>query len=166
MYNSIAALCEVGDNILAPRPGFPLCLPIAQNLGLDLKFYDLLPERSWEIDLDSLRSQVDDRTKAILINNPSNPCGSCFSKAHLAQILEVANEAKIPIISDEVYYGLTYEEGVEFHTLASIPSDVPIICLSSISKTYFLPGWRLGWCIVYNRHNYFDEVIENLHKHN
>ncbi len=42
MYNSISALCETGDNILVPRPGFPLCLPIAENLGLNLKFYDLL----------------------------------------------------------------------------------------------------------------------------
>lgn len=56
MYNSISALCETGDNILVPRPGFPLCLPIAENLGLNLKYYDLLPEKSWEIDLDSLKS--------------------------------------------------------------------------------------------------------------
>lgn len=101
-----------------------------------------------------------------MINNPSNPCGSNFSKEHLAKILEVADEIKVPIISDEVYFGLAYEDGAEYFSLAHIPSDVPIICINSISKIYCLPGWRLGWSIVYNRHGYFNKVIDHLHKHN
>ena len=56
-----------------------------------------------------MKSQIDERTKAILINNPSNPCGSSFSKEHLLEILNVANEMKVPIISDEVYYGMVYD---------------------------------------------------------
>ena len=82
LFNAISVLCETGDNLLVPAPGFPLALPITQNLGVNLKYYKLDADRGWEIDLDNLRSQVDDRTKAILINNPSNPCGTCFSKKH------------------------------------------------------------------------------------
>lgn len=67
------------------------------------------------------------RTKAILVNNPSNPCGTCFSKEHCLDIIKVADELKIPIIADEVYYGLVYGEGVEFHSLGNLTKDVPII---------------------------------------
>ena len=56
LYNAISVLCETGDNILVPSPGFPLALPIAQNLGVNLKYYNLVAERGWEIDLDHLKS--------------------------------------------------------------------------------------------------------------
>lgn len=82
------------------------------------------------------------------------------------KILEVANHYKIPIISDEVYYGLSFDDSRPFHSFGNLTSDVPIICTGAISKIYLLPGWRLGWAIVYNNHGYFDKVIDNLHKHN
>lgn len=50
--------------------------------------------------------------------------------------------------------------------MGNLSKDVPVICVGAISKIYCLPGWRLGWNIVYNNHGYFDKVIENLHKHN
>ena len=61
------------------------------------------PEKNWEIDLDHLESLIDDTTATILINNPSNPCGSVFSRNHLLSILELAKRHKIPIIADEIY---------------------------------------------------------------
>lgn len=83
----------------------------------------------------------------------------------MLEILDVANYYKIPIISDEVYYGLVYEDDAEFISFGNITKDVPIICVGAISKIFCLPGWRCGWSIVYNNHGYFDKVIENLHKH-
>lgn len=83
LYNAISVLCEVGDRILVPKPGFPLCQPICQNLGIEFQTYRLLPEQGWQIDLENLRSQITPRTRAILVNNPSNPCGSCFSAEHI-----------------------------------------------------------------------------------
>ncbi len=71
----------------------------------------------------------------------------------------------MPIISDEVYYGLVYEEGTEFISMGNLSKEVPVICTGAISKIYALPGWRLGWTIVYNNGGYFDKVIDNLHKH-
>lgn len=108
---------------------------------------------------------IDENTKAILVNNPSNPCGSCFTKEHQLAIIAVANEAKVPIIADEVYYGLVYEDDAEFYSMGNLTKDVPIICTGSLAKIYALPGWRLGWTIVYNNHGYLDDVIENIHKH-
>ena len=64
------------------------------------------PERSWEIDLEDLERQIDDNTAALFLNNPSNPCGSVYSRQHLLDILAVAEKHRLPIISDEVYDGM------------------------------------------------------------
>jgi tyrosine aminotransferase len=62
------------------------------------------------------------------VNNPSNPCGSVFSKQHMLDIIEVANHYKLPIISDEVYYGLSFDEdGNDFISFGNLTKDVPII---------------------------------------
>lgn len=83
LQNAIAVLCETGDKILVPSPGFPLFQPICQNLGVEWDFYALDASKNWEIDLANLESKIDSKTKAILVNNPSNPCGSCWTKEHM-----------------------------------------------------------------------------------
>ncbi|XP_064641065.1 tyrosine aminotransferase-like isoform X2 [Lineus longissimus] len=99
----ISGLANAGENILVPRPGFPLYSVLAKTLEIEVKEYDLLPEKSWEIDVDHLVSCIDDKTTAIVVNNPSNPCGSVYKKKHLEEILAVAEKYKLPIIADEIY---------------------------------------------------------------
>jgi tyrosine aminotransferase len=82
LSSAISVLCERGTNLLVPTPGFPLSRPVCSNLGVEIKFYNLLPDKNWEVDIENLKSQIDDRTKAILITNPSNPCGTVFSREH------------------------------------------------------------------------------------
>lgn len=65
---AITALCNEGSNILLPKPGFPLYETIASNRGINVRFYDLIPEKGWEIDLEHLVSLIDDKTEAVLIN--------------------------------------------------------------------------------------------------
>ena len=165
LYNAMAVMCEVGDRVLVPKPGFPLCQPICQNLGVEFDGYNLMPEEGWKIDLDHLKSLITDKTRAILINNPSNPCGSCFTAEHIQEILAVAEEYKLPIISDEVYYGLSYDPERPFISMGNATSTVPVICTGAISKIYCLPGWRCGWTIVYNNQGYFDDVLTRLSMH-
>ena len=69
-------------------------------------FLCMQPERSWEVDLEDLERQIDEDTAAIIVNNPSNPCGSVYSRQHLLDILAVAEKKKVPIIADEVYAGM------------------------------------------------------------
>ena len=64
------------------------------------------PERSWEADLEDLERQIDDDTAALLLNNPSNPCGSVYSRQHLLDILALCEKYRLPIISDEIYDGM------------------------------------------------------------
>jgi len=61
------------------------------------------PERGWEVDLEDLASQADDDTSCVIINNPSNPCGSVYSRRHLRDILRVTERLRLPIIADEIY---------------------------------------------------------------
>jgi tyrosine aminotransferase len=70
----------------------------------------------------------------------------------------------LPLLCDEVYYGLVYP-GHEFHSFAHLTDDVPMICVNSLSKVFQVPGWRLGWIIVYNRHGFLDIVKDHLKKY-
>ena len=76
--------------------------------------------------------------------------------------MAIAEKHKVPIVSDEVYYGLSYDEDRPFVSFSELDSPVPIICLGSLSKNYMVPGWRCGWVIVYNKHGYFDHVVDRL----
>ncbi|TNV78478.1 hypothetical protein FGO68_gene7254 [Halteria grandinella] len=163
LFTSIHAMCSRGENILIPKPSFPLTDPICQNLGVEIRYYNQFPEKNWEIDLDHMRSLIDAKTKAILVCNPSNPCSVVFSKEHQLEIIKVAQDFKIPLLCDEVYYGLVYP-GHTFESFANLTDDVPMVCLNSLSKVYQVPGWRLGWIIVYNRHGHLDIVKDHISK--
>ena len=111
-----------------------------------------------------MESQIDDRTSCIVVNNPSNPCGSVFSRKHLEEIVAVSEKHKVPILADEVYDRLVHDEESEFISLAEIATDVPLIRANALSKAFCVPGWRLGWILVHNKHGYFDDVLANLNK--
>ena len=148
---------------MCPRPNFPYFRPICKNLGVEVVEYDLDPDNGWAVKLDSMRAAANSQTRAILVSNPSNPCGNNMTRDEVRGIVELANELRIPLISDEVFYGLTYEG--EYISFTEFNQTVPMICLGSLSKVHYVPGWRCGWLIVYNTHNYFDQVLENLSKH-
>lgn len=160
---SISVLCEPGQNILLPAPGFSLYQTICEYRGIEYKHYHLDPEKDWNVDIDHMRSLIDSKTAAILINNPSNPCGSVFSKEHLLEILEVAETYKIPIIADEIYAHMTFK-GVEFFPISSLSKDVPILTCGGIAKYFVVPGWRLGWVAINDRNDVLKEVRIGLHK--
>ncbi|KZC10373.1 Tyrosine aminotransferase [Dufourea novaeangliae] len=152
----ITALAREGQNILIPRPGFSIYRTLAEGLGITVKSYDLRPELGWEIDLDDLESQIDESTAAIIINNPSNPCGSVFTRDHTLDILDVAARYYVPIIADEIYEHMVFP-GRNFHSLASLSSDVPIL-------SFLVPGWRMGWIIIHDRQNVLEkEIRKALH---
>lgn len=70
----IAAIAGDGQNILIPKPGFSIYKTLAEGFGIECKAYNLIPEKSWEIDLDHMESLIDENTAAIILTNPSNPC--------------------------------------------------------------------------------------------
>ncbi|XP_014230097.1 tyrosine aminotransferase isoform X1 [Trichogramma pretiosum] len=156
----ITALAREGQNIIIPRPGFSIYRTLAEGLGITVKSYNLQPEFGWEIDLNDLEAQIDESTAAIIINNPSNPCGSVFSRDHLLDILQVAAKYYVPIIADEIYEHMVFP-GKIFCSLASVSTEVPILSCSGLTKRFLVPGWRMGWIIIHDRHHILNEEIRN-----
>lgn len=92
--------------------------------------------------------------------NPSNPCGSNYSKEHLLDILDVAERNYVPIIADEIYEHIVFP-GNEFVSFAKLSVNVPILVCGGISKRFLVPGWRLGWIIIHDRKDIFGKDIRH-----
>jgi tyrosine aminotransferase len=134
---ALTALLDTGTNLLVPAPGFPLYEVIANSHGAGVKPYRLDPATGWECDLENMESQIDENTRGILINNPSNPCGSVFSEGHLEDIIRLAAKHKLPIVADEVYGGMTFGD-VKYVPLSTVSAKLggiaPIISSSGLAK--------------------------------
>ncbi|KAJ1919211.1 hypothetical protein IWQ60_007303 [Tieghemiomyces parasiticus] len=176
---ALMCLAEAGQNILIPRPGFSLYKMLAVARGVEVREYPLLPERNWEIDIEAFSSLVDDRTAVAIINNPSNPCGSVFTKTHLQDILAVCEARQLPVIADEIYGDMVFgtsdaaesdDEGShdisgispKFHPLATLTATVPILTVGGLAKQWLVPGWRIGWILIHDQRNLFSNVRQGL----
>ena len=111
--------------------------------------------------MNHLESLIDENTSAILVNNPSNPCGSNFTQNHLEEILDVAERNFLPIISDEIYAGINWTAH-PFTALYTLPSPVPIITIGGLAKRFLVPGWRVGWVVLHERGGVFKDVRRGL----
>lgn len=121
----------------------------------------MLPELNWEADLHHLESQIDHNTACIIVNNPSNPCGSVYSENHLRNILEIAYRRRIPVIADEIYERLVFP-GEKFVSMAALNSNVPILVCGGLAKRFLVPGWRLGWIVVHDETGAFEDIYKAL----
>ncbi|KAL6640318.1 hypothetical protein ACP70R_022167 [Stipagrostis hirtigluma subsp. patula] len=143
----ITVLAQPGTNILLPKPGYPNYEARAAFNNLEVRHFDLIPERGWEIDVDSLESIADHNTTAIVIINPNNPCGSVYTYEHLSKVAEVARKLGILVIADEVYGNLVFGSS-PFIPMGVFGHVAPVLTIGSLSKRWIVPGWRLGWVAV------------------
>ncbi|KAG2325314.1 hypothetical protein Bca52824_008042 [Brassica carinata] len=148
----ISALANPGANILLPRPTFPMYDSRASFSQLEVRYFDLLPEKGWDVDLDAVEALADDKTVAIVVVNPCNPCGNVFSRQHLQKIAETAFKLGILLIADEVYDHYAFGDK-PFVSMAEFAEIVPVVLLGAISKRWCVPGWRLGWMVTLDPHN-------------
>jgi len=155
---AISTMADEGQNILVPRPGFPLYTTLSAGLGIHTREYNLLPNKDWQVDLDHMESLIDDKTAAIIVNSPSNPCGSVFSPDHLKEILAIAEKHKVPIIADEIYDYFVFP-GETYVPIASLTTTVPVLSCGGLTKRFLVPGWRMGWIVIYDRNNVFDQEV-------
>ncbi|KRX05680.1 Pyridoxal phosphate-dependent transferase [Pseudocohnilembus persalinus] len=149
LIHSILCLANEGDNILIPEPSYPFYQKTAKSLNVEAKPYKLLPEKDWEIDLGFMEQIIDEKTKFIWVVNPSNPCGSIFSKNHMYEIFQLAKKHNKILIFDEVYFNESFE-GFQFTSASEIVKDQPLILLGGMEKTFCVPGWCVSWAIFYD----------------
>ncbi|CAF1007375.1 unnamed protein product [Rotaria sp. Silwood1] len=155
----IDCIADSGDNILLPRPGFSLYVTLCQSLGIETRFYNLIPDENWQVDLTHLESLIDNRTRAVLVNNPSNPCGAVYTEEHLRKIIHICERHHLPIIADEIYADMVFSNDT-FHFLGLLSENVPILSCGGLAKRFICPGWRVGWIVIHDRHNLFKDTIQ------
>ena len=147
MFYAMLALCEAGDEVIYPNPGFPIYESMIRFSGATAVPIPLRMENDFGLDVAELRSLITDRTRLIILNSPANPTGGVLSSADLAQVAETALDRGIPVLSDEIYCRILYEG--EFASIASIPGMAEqTIILDGFSKTYAMTGWRLGYGVM------------------
>ncbi len=143
LYLALATLLETGDEVLLPDPGWPNVVSQVLALGGVPRFYPLASEDGYLPDPDSW--SIGPRTRAVVVNSPSNPTGSVFSGALMERVAAVASHHGLFVISDEVYDQIAYDA----RPVAMRPLyPERTLAVYSFSKTYAMTGWRLGYLVT------------------
>ena len=143
-----------GDEALVPNPGFIIYGPDVALAGAKPVEYSLTEENGFLPDLDEIESLLTPRTKALIVNSPSNPTGTVFPKETVRGLSEIATDHKLYILSDEVYENFVYEG--EHWCFARFHNETFVI--NSFSKSLAATGWRIGYVATSK------EIVEQLSK--
>ena len=156
------ALVNPGDNFLMPTPGYPLYTAVESKLeAVPNPYY--LDEKTWQPDVNDIKSRINSRTKAIVLINPNNPTGSVCNRETLLEIVQIAKENDLVIMADEIYDKMIFD-GAEMVSIGSLDKDVSCITFCGLSKNYIVPGWRMGWGIVSGRDAIMRDYIDAINK--
>ncbi len=137
-------LYNPGDEVLVPNPGFVLYAPHARLMGATPVPYSLLERNRFVPDVGELERLVTRRTRAIVVNSPSNPTGGVFPAKVVDAIVELADRHRLTIVSDEVYEEIVYDR-----SFASFWGRSPrVVVVNSFSKTLAMTGWRIGYLVA------------------
>jgi len=132
-----------GGNVIIPSPHWTSYELIAKSLGVEVRFLRTEIDANWEIDVEKLEELIDQKTRLLILTNPNNPTSKIINEKILEEIVQVANDKKITILSDEVYSDLSFVK-----TKSILDFDDEHILINSFSKTFSMTGWRVGYVIV------------------
>lgn len=143
MYLALEAVVDDGDEVILQAPFFtpyPQQVELARGIPVELPTYE---EEDFQINIERLESLITERTKAIVINSPSNPTGNCLTVETMEKIAAIAEKYDLLVIADDIYTSFSYQS--EFVPFGSLPGmrDRTII-LNSFSKNFTMTGWRVG----------------------
>lgn len=163
IFDSYSLILEEGDEILLPNPCWPNYINAAHIMGAKPVRYSLAEENDFQIDFDELEGLVTEKTKAIVIINPSNPIGSMFSLETLEKLADFAKEKDILVISDEIYEKIVYgnKDHISFASLDGMKERT--ITINGFSKTFSMTGFRLAYIAAPEE---FIRVLNIIHQHN
>ena len=138
------ALYAEGDEVLVPDPGFFYYRPHARMMGARDVAYTLRDEDGFEPDAEEIKKKITSKTKAIVVNSPSNPTGAAFGEKAVRAISDIANDRGLTVISDEVYSDLVYDGPFE----SFLGRAENLVLVNSFSKIHALTGWRIGYMVA------------------
>jgi aspartate aminotransferase len=164
LYNIFMAILNPGDEVIIFSPywvSYEEQVKIADGIPV---FVRLDEPRNFEIDFSLLEKKITKKTKAMIVNSPSNPAGTVFSADSLKKLADIALKHKLLIISDEIYEKLIYN-GKKQISIASFSKEVKAqtIVVNGVSKTYAMTGWRIGYLASDNKD--IVSAIDNLQSH-
>ncbi len=162
MQTAIQSVAGIDENVIVPSPAWP---NFAAALGLIGATPNFVPMRfgnnGWQLDLDELFAAVNDKTRAIFFNTPSNPTGWVATLDEMSAVLEFARERGIWIIADEVYnrfyFGADADQAPSFYSI--VEEEDRILFINTFSKNWAMTGWRIGWISC---HPSLGQVMENI----
>lgn len=158
----IAALIEKGDEILVPGPAYPPYLSYSKSYDGTPITYQTVENENWQPNIDNLRSKISEKTRALVIINPNNPSGALYKRKIVKQMLDVAGEHDLLVLSDEIYDQIRYAE--DYASTASIARDLPVVGLNGFSKVYLMTGWRLGYVYFHEPNGELQELKKAVEK--
>lgn len=162
LVNVFQAICNAGDEVIIPTPfwvSYPEMVKLADAVPVFLTTHE---ENDFKLTAQELADAITDKTRAIILNSPSNPTGMVYTKDELNEIAKVCVENKIYVVSDEIYEHLIYEGShVSIASLGEDIKDLTII-VNGVSKTYAMTGWRIGYTAS---HPAIAKVMANVQSH-
>ena len=163
LYNIFQAICNPGDEVIIPSPywvSYPDMVKMADATPI---FVNCTEENEFRINKEDFLKAITPKTKAIILNSPSNPTGSVYTKLELEEIAKIAIEHNIFVVSDEIYEKLTYE-GEKHISIASLNDEIKdlTIVVNGMSKGYAMTGWRIGYTAS---HAVIAKAMGNMQSH-
>ncbi len=158
----MAALVHPKSEVLVPGPTYPPYLAFVRFFNGKAVTYRCIETEGWRPDIEDIRAKISDKTAAMVLINPNNPTGAIYPPKTLQAFIDLAGEYRIPLISDEVYDRLTYDQTAA--STASLAKDVPIIGFNGLSKVFLVPGWRIGYMYFHHQNQELNELKEHILK--
>lgn len=160
MYLVLEAIIDDGDEVILQAPFFtpyPQQVELARGIPVELPTYE---EEDFQIDVQRLESLITERTKALVINSPSNPTGNCLTVETMEKIAEIAEKYDLIVISDDIYTAFSYQN--PFVPFASLPGmQERTIIINSFSKNFTMTGWRVGNIIA---PDYIIKIVQQINE--
>ena len=160
MYLVLEAILDDGDEVILQAPYFtpyPQQVELARGIPIELPTYE---EEDFQIDVDRLESLITERTKALVINSPSNPTGNCLTVETMEKIAEIAEKYDLIVVSDDIYTAFSYQN--PFVPFASLPGmKERTIIINSFSKNFTMTGWRVGNIIA---PDYIIKIVQQINE--
>ena len=156
ILSTFLAILDYGDEVIVEDPGYLSFEPLINLVGAKPIHLQLNKKNNFKFLINELRKKINSKTKLLLLCNPHNPTGRCFSYNDLAEISKVCVEHDIFVLSDEAYEHFVFDKNKHF-SIASFPGMFErTITIQTVSKIYNMSGWRIGWAISH------DEIITKI----